>query len=305
MSSRSQKSLIDLKSRSASQILDLFSLAKSISKSAIAPKFSGQTAALVFFEASTRTRLSFETACARLGLHPLVMSGKAGTSLEKGETAVDTLLNIAAMKPSVIIVRSDDSLDQEKIADELEMPFLNAGWGTRGHPTQSLLDAFTIWNRRGRIEGEKVLIIGDVVHSRVASSHFELARILKYEVALCGPKEFLPPTAAGVKVFTDLQEGLKWCTTAMALRVQSERHLSLRDEKMSSKNYSLHFGLNRENIAGLGKDVLIMHPGPVNHGVEIDEAVYNDSRSVILEQVTNGVLIRQALVRNALSEGVL
>lgn len=305
MSSRSQKSLIDLKTRSASQILDLFSLAKNISKAAIAPKFSGQTAALVFFEASTRTRLSFETACARLGLHPLILSGKAGTSLEKGETAEDTLLNVAAMKPSVLIVRSDDSLDQEKISSQLDMPFLNAGWGKRGHPTQALLDAYTIWNRRGGcIEGEKVLIIGDVVHSRVAASHFELAKILNYEVALCGPKEFLP-ASGGAKVFTDLKEALKWCTCAMALRVQNERHISLSTEKLPSENYSLHFGLNRENIAGLGKDILILHPGPVNHGIEIDEVAYHDSRSVILEQVTNGVLIRQALIQSALTEGVL
>lgn len=302
MSSRSPNSLIDLKPNnqlcSRQEILHLFSTVQKNAKPDPAQNL-GRTAALVFLEASTRTRLSFETACVRLGLHPLIVSGKSGTSLEKGETGRDTIHNVAAMNPAVVIVRSGDDLDQEKIADEIQMPLLNAGWGKKGHPTQALLDAYTIWNRRGRIEGEKILIVGDVRHSRVASSHFELAQILGYEIALCGPEEYLPETA-GFKTFADLREGLQWSTSVMALRVQTERHAG--GAKMG-RDYAEIYGLNLRSLPLLKKDHLILHPGPVNYGVEIDEAAYRDSRSVILEQVTNGVGIRQALVARALEGG--
>ncbi len=308
MSSRFKKSLIHLRGHNQTQITDLFLEAKRISlvssdeqKKILPEKTAGKTAALVFFEASTRTRLSFETACARLGIHPLILDGKSGTSLEKGETYDDTILNIAAMNPSVMIVRSGDGFAMEAVSQLISMPLLNAGWGKQGHPSQALLDAYTIWNRRQQnLEGEKVLIIGDVRHSRVASSHFELSAIMNYEVALCGPAEFLPENPSR-KVFAHLEEGLRWATVVMALRVQNERH----SENHSLKTYSSQFGLNRDSEKWIHPKALIMHPGPINHGVEMDIEIIRDRRSVILEQVTHGVYIRQALVHRAVSEGVI
>jgi aspartate carbamoyltransferase len=304
MSSRNPNSLIDLKSLEKTKVRELFSVADAISNGASRgenlKKYQGLTGALLFFEPSTRTRMSFETATARLGVYPLLLDGGAGTSLEKGETLEDTVLNIAAMQPSFIVIRAGESLDMNAINQQIDIPILNAGWGKAGHPTQALLDAYTIYKKLGTLEGQKVLIIGDVVHSRVAASHFELAKIMNYEVALCGPESFLPKNPA-VRVFSNLEEGLKWSTAAMALRVQLERH----QEKHSLASYNSQYGLTKKNLAPLSQNALIMHPGPINHGVELDSEVLADSRCVVLDQVTSGVLIRQALVQNVLEKGNL
>lgn len=268
-----------------------------MAEGSFSPLKTGQTAALIFFEASTRTRMSFETACARLGVYPMILDGKSSSSLEKGETYDDTVLNIAAMKPGVLIIRSGDNFALEKMAEDLPMPILNAGWGRWGHPSQALLDIFTIWQRRGRVEGEKILIIGDIRHSRVAASHFELAKIMNYEVALCGPEEYLPEKSEQRK-FSSLEEGLRWATVAMALRVQNERHAGA----AAVADYSSLYGLNQTTAKWISDKTLIMHPGPINHGVEMDVKIIRDPRAVILEQVTNGVYIRQALVHRALRE---
>lgn len=295
-------SLLDLKTVTADEVARIFALADRLSgeKPADRDYFRqrrGLTAALVFFEPSTRTRMSFEIAAIREGITPVRLDGSAGTSLEKGETAEDTLLNIAAMNPSVIVVRGGDSLDLEAFAKHLKMPILNAGWGRRGHPTQALLDAFTIRKMRGSIRQQRVLLIGDVRHSRVAASHFELAPLLGYEIALCGPREFLPE-APNVRVFENLREGLEWASVAMALRVQLERH----PDAPNLADYHGRWGLNASNLAALGPQALIMHPGPVNWGTELAIEVAKDRRAVILEQVTGGVLIRQTLLRRALGE---
>lgn len=294
----SAASLLDLKSLSAQDVERLFSAARTLSGESPSGRGDferkrGLTAALVFFEPSTRTRLSFETACHREGFGPLVLDANSGSSLEKGETYEDTVLNIAAMMPSVMVVRCGDDVDLAGLSKRVPCPILNAGWGRRGHPTQALLDAYTIHARRGGLRGQKVLIIGDVRHSRVAASHFELAGIMGYEVALCAPPEFLPESAT-VPVFHELRAGLEWATVAMTLRVQLERHSG----KADLEAYHRDFGLRPESLKALPKDGLIMHPGPINHGVEMVVEVMRDPRNVILEQVRSGVLIRQALLRS-------
>lgn len=301
MSSRLQTSLIDFRSFEKSKIDSLFSIVDQISQGKTQfAKHRGLTGALLFFEASTRTRLSFETACARIGVHPLVMDGGAGTSLEKGETLEDTVLNVAAMRPSFLVIRAGDDLDFSILEKKTSLPILNAGWGRRGHPTQALLDAYTIREKLGSCDQQRLLIVGDVKHSRVASSHFELAKLLGYEVALCGPEGFLPDQPQ-VKVFDSLQEGLEWATVAMALRVQLERH----DQKYSLAEYRSRYGFTRDNLMALSSKALIMHPGPINQGTELDVDVLVDPRAVILEQVKNGVFVRQALIQQILSEGDL
>ncbi|WP_374078154.1 aspartate carbamoyltransferase catalytic subunit [Bdellovibrio bacteriovorus] len=299
MSSRNNKSILDLLSLEKTKIDSLFSVADKLSANESIPfEGFGKTGALLFFEASTRTRMSFETACARLGIYPLLLDGKSGTSLEKGETLEDTVLNVDAMKPSFLVIRCGDDLDLKALSEKVQSPILNAGWGKKGHPTQALLDAYTIRKHLGSCEKQKVLIVGDVRHSRVASSHFELAKKLNYEVALCGPKEFLPETG-GHKVFSSLKEGLEWATVAMALRVQLERHSS----QYSLADYRDQYGFTVKNLKNLSAKALIMHPGPINQGTELDSEVLQDPRCQVLDQVSNGVLIRQSLIYATLSEG--
>ncbi|WP_413558416.1 aspartate carbamoyltransferase catalytic subunit [Bdellovibrio sp. HCB209] len=297
MSSRTQHSIIDLVSLEKEKINRLFSTADQLALNPFIPsKGFGKTGALLFFEASTRTRMSFETACAQIGVHPMLLDGKSGSSLEKGETLEDTVLNVAAMKPAFVVIRSGDDLDFNDITTKLQMPVINAGWGKKGHPTQALLDAYTIRKHLGKIEGQKVLIVGDARHSRVAASHVELAAKLNYEVAFCGPEGFLPERF-DVKVFKNFSEGLAWATVAMALRVQLERHVT----KYSLANYRKNFGFTVENLKGLSDKALIMHPGPINQGTEMDtEVLQKDSRCRVLDQVSNGVLIRQAILLEVL-----
>nr|BFD62041.1 aspartate carbamoyltransferase catalytic subunit [Bdellovibrio sp. HM001] len=298
MSSRKNFSLIDLRSLEKTKIDILFSFADQIAagKSSAIEGF-GKTGALLFFEASTRTRMSFETACARLGIHPLRLDGAAGSSLEKGESLEDTVLNVEAMQPSFLVIRTGDDLDLRALSEKISTPILNAGWGKKGHPTQALLDAYTIRKHLGSCAGQKLLIVGDVRHSRVAASHFELAEKLGYEVALCGPKEFLPQLPP-CQVFSDLSQGLQWATAAMALRVQMERH----DHKYSLTDYREQFGFTQKNLKALSAKALIMHPGPINQGTEMDADVLQDPRCKVLDQVHNGVLVRQSLIHMTMKE---
>lgn len=263
----------------------------------------GLFGALVFFEASTRTRMSFEAALVQEGFYPLKLDSKMGSSLEKGETFEDTLLNIAAMGPQFIVVRCGDDLDLELIAEKISMPILNAGWGRVGHPTQALLDVLTMrnhWKKNSDsiscFKGKKLLIVGDITHSRVASSHFTLAKILGYEVAVCGPDHFIPENIS-VPVFKNLEEGLSWCDAAMALRVQHERHQNLYE----MNSYHELFGFHEESLKALKSEGLILHPGPINHGIEFSPKIFKDSRCCVFEQVQSGVLVRQALIRKLIS----
>lgn len=298
--SHPSSALIEISNLDFPKIEAIFLSALEFSKSPASKNFAAQTAALLFFEPSTRTRFSFEAAAGRLGLHPLLLDGAAGTSLEKGESIEDTVLNIAAMEPSAVVIRCGDDVDLYSLQKKIKMPILNAGWGKKAHPTQALLDALTLKALGRDFKQERFLVIGDVKHSRVISSHFQLAKILGYQMALCGPKEFLPENYQGL-AFGNLDEALSWATSVMALRVQHERH----GEKYSVASYREQFGLSLQKLKAWKADGLLLHPGPVNYGVELDQDVNQDPRCKILEQVKWGTYLRQALLANVLSQGVV
>ncbi len=303
----SKSSLINLSQYSKSKIESLFekSLALKIhhKKGEVlrSPSFSGRTAALLFFEPSTRTRFSFEAACVRAGVHPMVLDGSAGTSLEKGESVIDTIRNIQAMQPQLFIIRCDQKLNLAELAETLTVPVINAGWGSEGHPTQALLDLLTLFEKDKILENKKILFVGDVKHSRVVSSHFELAKIFNYTIGICGPPEFLPDSASKkvFKRFETLQQGLAWADVVMALRVQKERH---QENLFPAEKYHDMFGLNKRRLSALSASGWIMHPGPINYGIEMAENVLDDPRTLILQQVENGVFLREALIRNLIEE---
>jgi aspartate carbamoyltransferase catalytic subunit len=297
-------SFLDLRTFSRAQFEGIFSRSEKLRRSpeaSVSSTFQGERLALLFFEPSTRTRMSFESAAYRCGLGPLVFDGGPNTSLEKGETAEDSILNIAAMEPRALVIRCGDSVPLARIASELEIPVINAGWGVQGHPTQALLDAVTMKRAFPELEGKKVLILGDVRHSRVAASHFELLPTLGVKVAVCGPEEFLV-SKPGVEVFKSLKQALQWADVAMTLRVQFERHIDA--NKLSSEDYRKHFGLNAESLRYFSPAGIIMHPGPINRGIEMESDVLNDSRCKVLEQVRTGVFVREALIRQ-IFEGVV
>lgn len=286
-------SLLDLKFLTRVQLEKVFFLAREIKRAPLKPEFLGQTAALLFFEPSTRTRLSFESACVRAGLGPLVFQGGAGTSMEKGESLEDTLMNVAAMKPAVIVLRAGDDFHLSQVARELSMPILNAGWGRYGHPTQALLDLFTIHERKS-LEGLKILFVGDIAHSRVAASHFEILPLFNAQVGICGPESLLPKES-NFRKFSTLREGLSWADAVVCLRYQLERHDS--GGKDLKQEIRQSYAFTKEMLPKLPKDTLILHPGPVNQSVEMDAEVYRDERSLILDQVSHGVWLREALLR--------
>lgn len=289
--------LIEIANLDFPKIESLFLSALEFSKIPNSQSFAAQTAALLFFEPSTRTRFSFETAAARLGLHPLLLSGGSGTSLEKGERVEDTVLNIAAMGPAAMVIRCGDEVDLWDLQSKISIPILNAGWGKRAHPTQALLDVLTLRAGGRDLRKEKLLVVGDVKHSRVMGSHFELAKILGYEIGVCGPRDFMPENPSA-RYFTNLEEGLAWASSVMALRVQHERH----GERFPVTQYHEIFGLNLQRLQSWNSDGFILHPGPVNYGVELAEDVHRDPRCQILEQVRWGTYLRQALLAKVLSE---
>ncbi len=295
-------SLLDLKNVSSSQVHLLFEKAQKISiENLTLKKAVPAPVALVFLEPSTRTRISFETASKRLGLSTVSLLGAEGTSLEKGESFEDTLLNIDAMGPSAIVLRAPDNLNFHQIKNQLRAPVISGGWGVHGHPTQALLDALTIKKNRGRLEQERVLFVGDTLHSRVVSSHVELSKTMKYEVGVCGPSDWSILKRIqdqSIVEFKNLSEALSWATVVVALRVQLERHSA----KQDIKTYHAQWGLNSESLKKLSSESLIMHPGPVNHGVEIESAIFQDPRCRILQQVTQGVFIRQALLQTFIED---
>lgn len=251
---------------------------------------------LLFFEPSTRTRLSFQTAAYRLGLPVLTMES-ASSSVAKGESLTDTVLNVLAMGPDTLVLRYGISHELDALLPTLDVPVINAGSGAMAHPTQALLDAYTIHRELGGIEGQRVLIVGDVRHSRVARSNFDILAKMGAEVGVCGPQELLPSLAEapGAQVFTCLEEGLRWATVCMALRIQFERHDSSEVRERIAE-YHRSYGITRARLHSFGAEGILMHPGPINHGVELASDVLEDPRSRILAQVRNGVLIRAALL---------
>jgi aspartate carbamoyltransferase catalytic subunit len=259
------------------------------------PSLRDITIANLFFENSTRTRLSFELAAKRLSAD-VVNFTAANSSVKKGETLIDTVNNILSMKVDMVVIRHASPGAASFLTKHIPAKVINAGDGTHEHPTQALLDAYSIREKLGTVKGKKVAIIGDILHSRVALSNIYCLQKLGAEVMVCGPSTLIPKyiETLGVKVSHNLHEALMWCDVANMLRIQLERQdiqyfPSLRD-------YALQFGLNQELLDSLGKEIVIMHPGPINRGVEITSDVADGNQSIILNQVENGVAIRMAVI---------
>ncbi len=254
--------------------------------------------ALVFSEPSTRTRMSFQIAAARLGIRSFSLDNPRSASLSKGETLEDTFRNIGAMRPDLMVVRYNTSLDADQVIRQLPCPVISGGIGTSEHPTQALLDAFTIQEKRGQVRDERILIVGDVLHSRVANSNLLLLRRMGAEVAFCAPEEFEPKNEnwKGVRSFAQLREGIEWATVIMALRVQKERHHDGSGFGMSMAEYRERYRVGADLLKNFRQDGILLHPGPVIRGVDLSPTVLEDPRCKVLDQVTNGVFIRASLM---------
>ncbi|NSL86593.1 aspartate carbamoyltransferase catalytic subunit [Chitinophaga solisilvae] len=258
------------------------------------PTLRDTTIVNLFFENSTRTRISFELAEKRLGADTVNFSA-SGSSVSKGETLIDTVNNILSMKVDVVVMRHSASGAPHFLARHINVPILNAGDGINEHPTQALLDAFSIRERLGSVEGKKVAICGDIMHSRVALSNIYCLKKLGAEVTVVGPPTLIPKhmaAALGVNVSYNIREALAWCDVANVLRIQLERQNT--PLFSSLREYSLAYGVNRQLLDSLQKEIVIMHPGPINRGVEINSDVADSGQSIILDQVENGVAVRMA-----------
>ena len=259
------------------------------------PSLRDLTIANLFFENSTRTKLSFELAEKRLSADVINFSASQ-SSIKKGETLVDTVNNILAMKVDMIVIRHPHPGSAKFLSQNVNSQIINAGDGTHEHPTQALLDCFSLKERLGDLKGKHIAIIGDIIHSRVAISNIFALKKLGAEVMICGPKSLLPKYAKsmGVHVETDLIKTLKWCDAANMLRVQNER-MNL-NYFPSTREYSKLYGLTVEKLELIRKPITILHPGPINRGVEITSEVADSENAIILDQVENGVAIRMAVI---------
>lgn len=259
------------------------------------PSLRDTTIANIFFENSTRTKLSFELAQKRLSADVISFSA-AQSSVKKGETLIDTVNNILSMKVDMVVMRHSSAGAAEFLSKNVKASIINAGDGAHEHPTQALLDSFTIREKLGDVGGKKVVIVGDILHSRVALSNIFALQMQGAEVRVCGPKSLIPKhiEKLGVKVESNLIKALEWCDVANMLRVQNERmEVSYFP---NTREYSQQFGLTKEILDSLNKEIVVMHPGPINRGVEITSDVADSKQSVILEQVENGVAIRMAVI---------
>ena len=259
------------------------------------PSLRDITIANLFFENSTRTKLSFELAEKRLSADVVNFSASQ-SSLSKGETLIDTVNNILAMKVDVVVMRHPKPGAPLFLSENVDACIINAGDGTHEHPSQALLDAFSIKEKLGNINGKRIAIVGDILHSRVALSNIFALKMLGAEVRICGPKSLIPKhiQSLGVSVSTDLMKTLKWCDAVNMLRVQNER-MDL-NYFPSSREYAKLYGLNLKKLEQIKKDIVILHPGPINRGVEITSDVADSENAVILDQVENGVAIRMAII---------
>lgn len=261
------------------------------------PSLRDITVANLFFENSTRTRLSFELAEKRLGADVVNFSAST-SSVKKGETLIDTVNNILAMKVDMVVMRHASPGACQFLSERTNAVVVNAGDGTHEHPTQGLLDSFSIREKLGKVEGKKVVIVGDITHSRVALSNIYCLQKLGAEVMVCGPTTLIPKhiESLGVKVEHNLQRALEWCDVANMLRIQLERQDAGIPYFPSLREYTELFGLTQDRLNALGKEIVIMHPGPINRGVEISSEVADGPNSIILNQVENGVAIRMAAI---------
>ncbi len=258
--------------------------------------------ALVILEPSTRTRMNFEIAAHRIGARPVLFSADGQTSLVKGESEHETLENILAMRPDLLVVRHSGDARVTQVIESTQIPTINAGDGKNEHPTQALLDAATIFEKKGRVEGEKIVFIGDVEHSRVARSGRLLFEMLGAQVAVCAPPYLLPNSKdwAHVQKFSSMGEALDWSSVCMGLRVQKERHRNKNGAELDLSAYRKDFRIEKRNLKNLKPDALIMHPGPFVADEDLSEEVLLDPRCVIHQQVTNGVYIRMLLLSEML-----
>jgi len=300
MSALSQRNLITIKSLEKSDIELIFQTAdnfKEVLQRPIkkVPSLRDITIANLFFEDSTRTRISFELAEKRLSADTINFSA-SGSSVKKGETLLDTVNNILAMKVDMIVMRHSSSGAQSFLSKHIKASIINAGDGTNEHPTQGLLDGYSVREKFGNLKGLNYLIIGDIKHSRVAGSDIPLMLKMGAKVKVCGPPTLIPKyiEEMGVTYEPNLKKALEWCDVANVLRIQLERM----DIKFipSLREYSLFYGVNKELLDSLNKDITIMHPGPINRGVELNSDVADSKQSIILQQVENGVAIRMAVL---------
>lgn len=302
----SQRNIItteDLTANDIETILDTADSFKEISTRAIkkVPTLRGRTIINLFFEASTRTRTSFEIAGKRLSADVINISGAASSTV-KGESLIDTARNLEAMNPDILVIRHNCSGAPDLISRFINCPVINAGDGAHQHPSQSLLDLFTIRERKGTLKGLKVTIVGDITHSRVARSNIRAMQTMGMTVKVVGPPTLIPTGIKnlGVEVGYDLEKGIEDADVIMVLRIQLERQ---NQGLLSSlREYSNYFCLTKNHLSKVKKDVLIIHPGPVNRGIEISLDVMEGPHSLILDQVTNGVAIRMALFYLLLGE---
>ncbi|GAA3508042.1 aspartate carbamoyltransferase catalytic subunit [Aquimarina addita] len=259
------------------------------------PSLRDITIANLFFENSTRTRLSFELAEKRLSADVINFSA-ASSSVKKGETLIDTVNNILSMKVDMVVMRHPNPGAGVFLSKHVDASIINAGDGAHEHPTQALLDSYSIRERLGEVQGKKIVIVGDILHSRVALSNIFALKLQGAEVKVCGPKTLIPKyiEKLGVQVETDLKKALNWCDVANMLRVQNERmEISYFP---STREYTQQFGVNKEILESLNKEIVIMHPGPINRGVEITSDVADSDQAIILDQVQNGVAVRMAVI---------
>jgi aspartate carbamoyltransferase catalytic subunit len=250
----------------------------------------------LFYENSTRTRISFELAEKRLGADTINFSA-AGSSVSKGETLLDTVNNILSMKVDMVVMRHSASGAPHFLAKHIDVPIVNAGDGINEHPTQALLDAFSITEKLGTLEGKKIVLIGDIMHSRVALSNIYLLKKMGAHVMVAGPPTLIPKhitAALGVQVEYNLKKALQWCDVANVLRIQLERQNQVLFSSL--REYNLAYGVSTKILNELNKQIVIMHPGPINRGVEIDSDVVDGKQSLILQQVENGVAVRMAVL---------
>jgi len=259
------------------------------------PSLRDITIANLFFEDSTRTKLSFELAEKRLSADVINFSSSS-SSVKKGETLLDTVNNILSMKVDIIVLRHPNPGASVFLSRNVNANIVNAGDGTHEHPTQALLDAYSIRERYGKIEGKRIIIIGDILHSRVALSNIYCLQKMGAEVKVCGPSSLMPKylDALGVTHFSNLKEALEWCDIANVLRIQLERQ----DVSYfpSLREYAMVYGIDKKTLDSLSKEIVIMHPGPINRGVELSSDVADSDHSIILDQVENGVAVRMAVL---------
>ncbi|HUF11807.1 MAG TPA: aspartate carbamoyltransferase catalytic subunit [Longimicrobiales bacterium] len=294
------KDLVGLETLDAAQIRSILDTAepfKEISERAIkkVPVLRGKTIVNLFFEASTRTRISFEFAEKRLSADTVNIQS-TGSSVSKGETLVDTARNLEAMRIDMVVIRHGSSGAASFLAERIPSNVINAGDGRHEHPTQALLDMLTIRDALGRLEGVKVCIVGDVLHSRVARSNIWGLTKMGAEVAVCGPRTLMPAGIEdmGVRVFPRVEEAIEWADVLNVLRLQLERMQG--GYVPTLREYNRVFGISNERLIAAGRNLLVLHPGPMNRGVEIDSDVADGEHSVILKQVTNGVAVRMAVL---------